>query len=89
MPISFRMTEEGEIYDVKTVPGNTRAYNREYYHAKVKRLCECEHCHKIYSSVSSLRRHQASSMKCNWLRAKLELEKLNAAPSNDEPETEK
>ena len=87
MPISFQMTEDGVIHNVKMVP-NTRAYNREYYHAKVKRLCECEDCHKIYSSVSSLRRHRARSMKCNWLRAKLELEKLNVASSNDEPEPE-
>ena len=88
MPISFQMTEDGVIHNVKMVP-NTRAYNREYYHEKLKGDFECEHCHKIYSSVSSLRRHRARSMKCNWLRVRLELEKLNAAPSNDEPETEK
>ena len=34
-----------------------RRYNREYYHAH-KKPSECEHCHKIFSSVSALRRHQ-------------------------------
>ena len=42
-----------------------RRYNREYYHAH-KKPSECEHCKKIFSSVSALRRHQVktSSASC-------------------------
>ena len=76
MPISFRMTEEGEIYDVKTVRGKTRAYNRMYYHEKLKGDFKREHCEKTYSSESARRRHQARSMKCNWIKAMAELSVL-------------
>jgi hypothetical protein len=34
-----------------------RRYNREYDHAH-KKASECEHCKKVFSSVSALRRHQ-------------------------------
>ena len=37
-----------------------RRCNREYYHAH-KKPSECEHCKKIFSSVSALRRHQVKT----------------------------
>ena len=42
-----------------------RRYNREYDHAH-KKPSECEHCKKIFSSVSALRRHmvKTSSASC-------------------------
>ena len=82
MPLSFRMTDEGEIYDVNTVP-SYRTYNRIYYHNRLKGEFECQHCTNIYSSISALRRHQVRSMKCNLLRANKELENLR----NEQNET--
>ena len=39
-----------------------RKYNRDYYHAH-KKASECDHCKKIFSSVSALRRHQSKNPK--------------------------
>jgi hypothetical protein len=40
-----------------------RTYNREYYH-KHKTRSTCEHCGNEYTSVSSLRKHERRSTKC-------------------------
>lgn len=40
-----------------------RTYNREYYH-KHKTRSTCEHCGNEYMSVSSLRKHERRSTKC-------------------------
>ncbi len=52
-----------------------RRYNREYYHAH-KQASECEHCKKVFSSVSALRRHQVKNLKCKLLQATETIEKL-------------
>ena len=52
-----------------------RRYNREYYHAHNK-ASECEHCKKVFSSVSALRRHQVKNLKCKLLQATETIEKL-------------
>ena len=52
-----------------------RRYNREYYHAH-KKPSECEHCHKIFSSVSALRRHHVKNLKCKLLQATETIEKF-------------
>ena len=52
-----------------------KRYNREYYHAH-KKPSECEHCKKIFSSVSTLRRHQVKNLKCKLLQATEAIEKF-------------
>ncbi len=53
-----------------------RRYNREYYHAH-KKPSECEHCKKVFSSVSALRRHQVKkNLKCKLLQATETIEKF-------------
>ncbi len=53
-----------------------RRYNREYYHAH-KKASECEHCKKVFSSVSALKRHQVKQkLKCKLLQATETIEKL-------------
>ena len=53
-----------------------RRYNREYYHAH-KKASECEHCKKVFSNVSALRRHQVKKIiKCKLLQATETIEKL-------------
>ena len=51
-----------------------RRYNREYDHAH-KKASECEHCKKVFSSVSALRR-QVKNLKCKLLQATETIEKL-------------
>ena len=52
-----------------------RKYNRDYYHAH-KKASECEHCKKIFSSVSALRRHQGKNLKCKLLQATETIERF-------------
>ncbi len=52
-----------------------RRYSREYYHAH-KKASECEHCKKVFSSISALRRHQGKNLKCKLLQATETIEKF-------------
>ena len=47
---------------------DVRTYNREYYHKMCKKEIECPHCKKILNSISSLRRHNKVSKKCELAR---------------------
>ena len=69
------LSEEEEAAKQQQRLAELRRYNREYYHAH-KKASECEHCKKILSSVSALRRHQVKNLKCKLLQATETIEKL-------------
>ncbi len=71
------LSEEEEATKQQQKLAELRRYNREYYHAH-KKPSECEHCKKIFSSVSALRRHQVKNLKCKLLQATETIEKLKA-----------
>ena len=52
-----------------------RSYHRNYYHEH-KTVTSCPHCGNDYSSVSSLRRHQGRSSKCQVQRLVKEVDEL-------------
>ena len=69
------LSEEEEAAKQQQKLAELRRYNREYYHAHNK-ASECEHCNKVFSSVSALRRHQMKTLKCKLLQATETIEKL-------------
>ena len=69
------LSEEEEAAKQQQKLAELRRYNREYYHAH-KKASECEHCKKIFSSVSALRRHQVKNLKCKLLQATETIEKF-------------
>ena len=69
------LSEEEEAAKQQQRLAELRRYNREYYHAH-KKASECEHCKKVFSSVSALRRHQVKNLKCKLLQATETIEKL-------------
>ena len=62
------LSEEEEAAKQQQQIAELRRYNREYDHAH-KKASECEHCKKVFSSVSALRRHQGQNLKCKLLQA--------------------
>ena len=69
------LSEEEEAAKQQQKLAELRRYNREYYHAH-KKASECEHCKKVFSSVSALRRHQVKNLKCKLLQATETIEKF-------------
>ena len=61
------LSEKGEAAKQQQKLAELRRYNREYDHAH-KNASECEHCKKILSSVSALRRHRVKNLKCKLLQ---------------------
>ncbi|MFM7988102.1 MAG: hypothetical protein ACKPKO_53190, partial [Candidatus Fonsibacter sp.] len=70
-PISAEATAKKQQKNIEEL----RKYNRDYYHAH-KKASECEHCKKTLSSVSALRRHQVTNLKCKPLQATETIEKF-------------
>ena len=62
-----RIDIDDDVLDPEAVKArqlqHRRTYNREYYH-KHKARSTCEHCGNEYMSVSSLRKHERRSTKC-------------------------
>jgi hypothetical protein len=62
-----RIDSDADVLDPAAVRArqvdHRRTYNREYYH-KHKTRSTCEHCGNEYMSVSSLRKHERRSTKC-------------------------
>ena len=52
-----------------------RSYHRQYYHEH-KKPTSCPYCGNDYSSVSSLRRHQGRSSKCQVQKLIKEVDEL-------------
>ena len=73
-PMRMMMTDT-EIH--KAQLEHKREYHRKYYH-KHKATSNCPHCGKDYSSVSSLRRHQGRSSKCQVQKLVREVDELKS-----------
>ena len=69
------LSEEEEAAKQQQRLAELRRCNREYYHAH-KKASECEHCKKVFSIVSALRRHQVKNLKCKLLQATETIEKF-------------
>ena len=69
------LSEEEDATKQQQKLAELRRYNREYYHAH-KKASECDHCKKVFSSVSALRGHQVKNLKCKLLQATETIEKL-------------
>jgi aminoglycoside N3'-acetyltransferase len=69
------LSEEEEAAKQQQKLAELRRYNREYDHAH-KQASACEHCKKVFSSVSALRRHQVKNLKCKLLQATETIEKF-------------
>ena len=71
------LSEEEEATKQQQNLAELKRYIREYYHAHNK-ASEYEHCKKIFSSVSALKRHQVKkkNLKCKLLQATETIEKF-------------